>query len=81
METNFLQYEINRYEKELKNLFRHEGKFALIKGDNEIEIFDTSNDALKVGYEKYGLEPFLVRRISSMETILRFSRPLNITEV
>ena len=78
METNFLEYEIKRYEKELKNLFEQEGKFALIKGDEKIEIFDTNDDALRVGYEKYGLEPFLVRKISSVETILNFTRSLNI---
>ena len=81
METNFLEYEINRYEKELKNLFKQEGKFALIKGDEKIEIFDTNNDALKIGYEKYGLEPFLIKKISSVETILKFTRPLNIAGV
>ncbi len=78
MNANFLEYEFNRYNKNLESLLKNEGRFALVKGDEDIEIFDTYNDALKAGYEKYGIEPFLVHKISRIETIVNFTRSLNI---
>jgi hypothetical protein len=38
------------------------GRFALIHGE-EFDTWCCYDDAMKVGYQKYGLEPFLVKRI------------------
>ncbi|MHB8257717.1 MAG: hypothetical protein ACYDHY_15050 [Acidiferrobacterales bacterium] len=74
MSANPLQYELDRYNAELQTLLEHEGRFAVIKGDNAIDIFDTYDDALKAGYEKYGLEPFLVQKISRVPPVANFTR-------
>ena len=38
-----------------------EGKFALIQGDTVAGIWDTYEDAIKEGYQQFGLtKPFLV---------------------
>lgn len=56
-----------------------EGRFALIAGDELIGIFDTYPDALAAGYAARGLEPFLVKKISSVEVISYFTRDLRPT--
>jgi hypothetical protein len=74
-----LDRELVTYRRELPNLLADEGKFVLVKGDDLIEKFDTYEDALKVGYEKFKLEPFLVKRISHTEQIAYFTRDLRAT--
>lgn len=73
-ETHPLAKEIARYNSELEKLLCDEGKFALIKGDEKIETFDSYDDALKAGYEKYALEPFLVKKITRFEQVMNFTR-------
>ena len=79
MDGDYLEYEFKKYKDNLDKFVANEGRYVLIKGDNEIEFFDTYDDALKAGYEKYGIEPFLVHKINRIETILNFSRNLNIS--
>jgi hypothetical protein len=71
---SMLQKELDRYNAELSSLLNDEGRFAVIKNDNKIEIFDTYDDALKYGYEEYGLEPFLVQQISRVPNVANFTR-------
>ncbi|HEY4593891.1 MAG TPA: hypothetical protein VIJ61_15850, partial [Thermoanaerobaculia bacterium] len=57
----------------------NEGRFVLIKGKEVVDIFTSYEDALKVGYEKFGLAPFLVKKIQAVEQaqlISRFVDPL-----
>lgn len=63
-----LERELETYARELPNLTASEGKFVLIHAD-EVEVFESYEDALRIGYERYGLDPFLVKRIESVETI------------
>jgi hypothetical protein len=78
MSDNFLERELNRYKENLQILVVNEGRFVLIKGDENFEYFDTYDDALKAGYEKYGINPFLVHKISRVESIVNFTRSLRI---
>jgi hypothetical protein len=39
------------------------GKFALVKGDAVISIWDTERDALQAGQERFDQGPFLVQKI------------------
>ena len=55
------------YQDALPDLLREEGKFALVKGDNLVGVYDTYEDALKIGYEKFGLESFFIKRIQQIE--------------
>ena len=54
-------------------LGKAKGKFVLIKGDKLIDIFESQIDAIKVGYEKFGNEPFLVKQILEVDTPQNFT--------
>ncbi|WP_144156516.1 hypothetical protein [Paraburkholderia sp. BCC1885] len=69
-----LETELARFKAELPALWKDEGKYALIKGDQPIEIFETYEDALKLGYERFGLDPFLVKLITRTESVANFTR-------
>ena len=69
-----LEQEMKTYQRELPSLLQHEGKFALIHEDEVAGPYDTYEDALKAGYEKYDLRPFLVKRIQAIEQVQYFTR-------
>lgn len=48
-------------------------QFALIQGEQAIDFFATYEDAIKAGYQKFGLEPFHVKETDA--------RPLLITRL
>ncbi len=72
-----LEKELQAFKDHLPILMADEGKYALIIGSDLIGVYGTYEDALKVGYEKAKLEPFLVKKISGAETIAYFSRDLS----
>jgi len=53
-----------------------EGKYVVIRGTEIAGTWSSYEDALKEGYGRYRLEPFLVKRIEGVETILGFSRDI-----
>jgi len=70
-----LEKEFATFEKSLAEMkAEHEGKFVLIHGDEVIDYFDTYDDAIKVGYARFKLEPFLVKQIHSVEQVQFVSR-------
>ena len=69
-----LEKELELYKKELSNLLAHEGKFVLIFKHEIIDLFSSYEDAVKEGYKKAGLEPFLVKKIQSSEEFHFFTR-------
>lgn len=73
---NPLEQEIATYNANLPTLIKSQGKFVLIKGDSVVDMFDTYGDAMKRGYEKFKLEPFLVKRIMPPEQALFVSRSI-----
>jgi hypothetical protein len=54
----------------------NEGKYVVVHGETIAGPFDTYEDALQAGYDKFGVVPFLVKRISRVEPIQYFSRDL-----
>jgi len=62
-----LEKELATYKSKLDELKAQAGKFVLIHGDTVIGTFSAYDDALKDGYDKFGLEPFLVKRIEAVE--------------
>ena len=68
-ETMALEKELETYRRKLPELTADEGKFALIRGEDLVGVFGTYEDALKEGYSRFKLEPFLVQQIQSVETI------------
>jgi hypothetical protein len=72
-----LERELSTYDSSLMDLLASEGKYILISGDNVNGVFDSYDDALKAGYEKFGLATFLVKQIARAEPIHYFSRDLS----
>ena len=61
--------EIATYLRELPRLLEegHDGRHALIKGDEVLSIWDTDNDAIQAGCERFGLEPIFVKKIDARD--------------
>lgn len=75
--TPSLERELATYQRLLPTLTPgNEGRYALIAGDELLGTYDTYPDALAAGYQARGLEPFLVKKISSVEVISYFTRDL-----
>lgn len=73
-----LEKELATYKAKLEELKVHAGRYVLIHGDDVIDTFSSYDDALKDGYEKFGLDPFLVKKIEAVEQahfISRFVSP------
>jgi hypothetical protein len=76
-ETDRLKTEIETYNREKDRLVAESaGKFALVHGNDVVGVWDTYEDALKEGYERFLLEPFLVKQIRGIEQVQFFTRDL-----
>jgi hypothetical protein len=71
-----LAKELAKFQELLPTLKGDEGKYALISGDTYLGAFESYADALKIGYEKFGLNPFLVKRIATVEVVGFITRDL-----
>jgi hypothetical protein len=69
-----LEKEIEIYRTKLPEWSAEEGKFVLIHGEDVVDIFTSYEDALKRGYQDFGLEPFLVKQIQAIEQVHFISR-------
>jgi len=69
-----LEKELETYSRKLPELKEHEGKFVLIQGDSIVDFFSTYEDAIKAGYQKFKLEPFLVKQVHTTEPVFFVSR-------
>jgi hypothetical protein len=72
-----LERELAAYKNKLPELKEQEGKFVLIHGDEVVDIFSAYEDAIKAGYEQFGLEPFLVKQIHALEKVQFITRLLD----
>ena len=64
-----LETELKTFEEKLPELLANEGKFVLIHGKDIEGFFVAYEDAVSEGYAKFGLDPFLVRRILATEQV------------
>jgi hypothetical protein len=73
-----METELATYRKILPDLLANngEGKYVVIHGDKSYGTFGTYEDALTVGYEKIGFEPFLVKRVVRNERGHFFTRDI-----
>ena len=63
-EPLILQPELDFFERIRSELFaRSAGKYALVKGAALLGVYDTELEAVRVGYQQTGNEPFLVKQI------------------
>jgi hypothetical protein len=69
-----LERELETYKKKLPELKDSEGKFALIHGDELVNTYTSYEDAIKDGYARFKLEPFLVKQIHAIEQLQFISR-------
>lgn len=74
--ADHLTTELETYEAAIQTLSQDMGKFVLIRGQDIIGKYDSYNDALQAGYEKFGITPFLVKKIAPPEQVQYFSRDL-----
>ena len=77
MEKKLLSEELETYNKHKVELLKESaGKYVLIKGKEIINILDTQNDAIRVGIDKFGNTPFLVKKIEEVESKQNFTSNL-----
>jgi hypothetical protein len=69
-----LEIELATYHAKLEELKPQSGRFVLVRGNQVVDTFGSYDDALKEGYERFGLEPFLVKRIEAVERAHFMSR-------
>ncbi|HIH50686.1 MAG: hypothetical protein ABSE71_03480 [Candidatus Micrarchaeaceae archaeon] len=63
-----LEEELKTYAEKKQELVRQSnGKYVLIKGKQVIGVYESENDAIKIGIEKFGNVPFLVKKIEEVE--------------
>jgi len=68
-----LEKELKFFESEKAEwLKKYKDKFALIKEEELIDVFDTFGDAYKEGVKRYGNQPFFIKKITDEERIETF---------
>lgn len=71
-----LEKELATYQAKLPTMKDHEGKFVLVHGEDIIDFFSTYEDAIKAGYQKFNLNPFLVKRVQATEPVFFITRSI-----
>jgi hypothetical protein len=74
-----LKHEIATYNRHLPELLAQQGKFVLIKGTDVAGTFDSYQDALTAGYQRFKLDCFMVKQIIPAERVAYSSRQLDIS--
>jgi hypothetical protein len=65
-----LEKETRAFQRELPKLIEQsQGRFVLIHDDHVDGVWDTYDDALQAGYERYQLVPFLVKQVRAGEDL------------
>ena len=73
-----LAQEMAVYRRHVKEWADRAGEYVLIKGEEIAGFHPSYDDALKAGYEKFGLDQFFVKQISVVEQahhVTRFIGP------
>jgi len=76
-----LEKELETYSSKLPEWKDHVGKFVLIHGNEVADFFSTYEDAIKSGYQRFKMEPFLVKQIHTKEPVLFISRCITPTPI
>ncbi|HUP61674.1 MAG TPA: hypothetical protein VNA69_14785 [Thermoanaerobaculia bacterium] len=65
-----LETELRYFDEHRSELLREAaGKFALVKGEKLIGVFDSETAAIRHGYETLGNVPFLVKQVAEVDTV------------
>ena len=68
--------ELATFEQRLAELLADAGRFVLIQGHDVAGVFDSYQDAVTAGYERFKLQRFLVKQITPVQRISFFGRDL-----
>jgi hypothetical protein len=69
-----LEEELATYRAKLPEMKEHEGKFVLVHGNEIVDFFAAYEDAVKAGYQRFQLQPFLVKQINAVERVQHVTR-------
>lgn len=72
-----LETELATYQAHLPELLANTGRFVLIHGNEIEDFFSSYDDALKAGYQRFQLQPFLVKQVAAVEKVLCITRQLH----
>jgi hypothetical protein len=61
-----LETELKTYEANVDKWAEQNGKFVLIHGEDVVDFFAAYEDAIKAGYQQFGLKAFLVKQINAV---------------
>ncbi len=66
-----LAVELDTYRRELGRLLSEgeEGRWVLVKGDAVIGTWDTFDEAIEVGCDRFGQTPFLVQQVLTEQPV------------
>ncbi|WP_406238216.1 hypothetical protein ACF3NX_12695 [Acetobacter orientalis] len=73
---NPLAEELKTFEDKVAPQKDKEGKYAVVHGSDVLGFFNDYEDAMSAAYRAYGLEPFLVKQVSSAPDIAHYTRDL-----
>ena len=72
-----LEEELETYEENKQELVKKaNGNYVLIKGKTIVDIFESEQDAIKTGIDKFGNVPFLVKKIEEVEQTQNYTSNL-----
>jgi hypothetical protein len=71
-----LEHENGVYQSHLIDLLAYEGKYILIRGDDLAGPWNSYEEALQEGFDRFGPVSFLVKKIQKVDPIQYFSRDL-----
>jgi hypothetical protein len=69
-----LEREMATYRRNKEQLLEQEGQHVLIQGNIIAGVWPSCEEALQQGYDRFGLEQFMVKKIERVEIPLYFSR-------
>jgi hypothetical protein len=65
-----LEVELETYRKRLPEFkTEHKDQWVLIHGEDVVGFFESYEEALGLGYEKFGLDDFLLREVQEVEPV------------
>ena len=70
---DLLAAELATYQRELPRLLAEgeEGRWVLVRASEVISTWDTFEDAIQVGYGRFGQTPFLVQQVLAEQPVAR----------
>lgn len=68
-----LDEELKYFTEHKEELLKHyENQFVLIKGDTLIGAFTTEAEAYQAGVQRFGNQPFLIKKVAKEEELVHF---------